>query len=318
MRLFPKKIRLTLLASNGAKTEQADFSGLDFEFTVSAKLPVDKKSKNKSEPISALVIIRDLNEETRDKISAQKTAIKIEYGYGDDLFEIFEGLNTNVFSTIEAPGWRTEIYAKHEWAAYKNSFFSKSYEDEVLLKQILEDVLKSFGLPYTNRYARADKVIGGSFFDGEAKSVLDRLCRDWNLNWRIQNSSIILEDSLNPPLVDRSKVVVLGPSILSGPAIDETIEEEEAEKGKKSKNNEKVEKVVRRVSATSILLPQLWPGVPVRFDVKSFNRSSDSLDTRVLSNFDPKAIYICDSVTHKGVSGAGQCTTDITTKEEKI
>jgi hypothetical protein len=307
MRLYPKRYRLTLTASDGAKAEQADFSGLDSEFTVSAKLPLDKKNKNKTEPISATATIYGLNEATRAKIEAEKTAIRIEYGYGGELFEIFEGLVVNAFSVAQPPGWRTEIFAKHEWGAYKKSFFSKSYENEIPVKTVLEDVLKSFGLPYTNRYDRADKFVGGGFFDGESRQILDDLARDWDLNWRLDGGSITLEDSLNPPLIDRARVVILGPSLTSGPSIDESLEDE----GKKT------EKIVRRVSATSILLPQLWPSVPVRFDVDSFNRSSSAIGTKKLSNFDKNAIFICDSVTHKGGAGTRQGTTEITTKEEK-
>jgi hypothetical protein len=307
MRLFPKKARLTLLASDGAKTEQADFSSLDFEFTVSAKLPLDKKDKNKSDPISATVTVRGLNTETREKIGVDKTAIKIEYGYGDELFELFEGLNINVISIPDPPGWRTEIFAKHEWSAYKKSFFSKSYEDEVTVKAVLEDVVKSFGLPYVNNYKRTDKIIGGCFFDGESKTILDNLCRDWELNWRMENGSIKIEDPQIITLVDRSRVVVLGPSLIGPPAVDESLEDE----GKKT------EKIIRRVSATSILLPQLWPGVPVRFDTQNFSRSSSLVGIKKLSDFDPNRIFICDSVNHKGSSAAGEDVTEITTKEEK-
>jgi hypothetical protein len=308
MRLYPKRCKLVLTASDGAKTEQADFSTLDFEFSVHGKLPLDKKDKNKTDPITATVTLYNLNESTREKLTAQKSAIRLEYGYGDDIFEIFEGLNTNVFSVLQTPsGWRTEIFAKHNWEAYKLSFFSKSYEDEVPLKTVLEDVLKSFGLPYTNLYKRADKLIGGAFFDGESKSILDKLARDWDLNWRIDGGSITLEDSLAPPLAVRTRVVILGPSLLSGPSMDESLEDE----------GQKTEKVVRRVSASSILLPQLWPGVPVKFDVASFGRSSSAIAARKMSSFDPNAIFICNEVTHKGGSGARQGVTEIVTKEEK-
>jgi len=311
MKLFPKNAKLFLLAKEGDKVEQADFSNLDFDFTVSAKLPLDKKDKNKSEPITAQVIVYGLNEETRNKISAKETAVRIEYGYGDETWEIFEGLNINVFSVPESVGWRTEIYAKHNWEAYKKSFFSKSYEEEIDLKKVLDDVLKSFGLPVSNLYSRSDKIIGGCIFDGESRTILDGLCRDWSLNWRIEHGTIKLEDSLNPPLVDRTRLVVLGPSILSGPTMDETLEEEG--EGKKKK-----EFVVRRVSATSMMIPQLWPGVPVKFDVESFGKTSSSIFTKKLTSFDKNAIFICDSITHKGSSRPIECTTEITTKEEKI
>jgi hypothetical protein len=81
---------------------------------------------------------------------------------------------------------------------------------------------------------------------------------------------------------------------------------------------QKTEKVVRRVSASSILLPQLWPGVPVKFDVESFGRSSSAIAERKMSSFDPNAIFICNEVTHKGGSGARQGVTEIVTKEEKV
>ena len=305
MRLFPKKSRLTVYASDGAKTEVADLSVLDYEFTVAAKLPRNKKGKNHTEPVRASVIVRGLSESTRAKIEASQTGIRIEYGYGDDLYELFEGRTVNTFSVFEGPGWRTEIFAKHSWDAYKNSYFSRSYEGDTPVKTALEDVLKSFGIPYTNRYSRDDSLIGGAVFDGESKDIMDRLCADWDMSWRVENDAITVEDALNPPLVDRTRVVILGPSVIGGPVVDDSLESE----------NRKNERVVRRVSATSILLPQLWPGVPVRFDVRSFARSSGAVGDTRLSDFASDSIYICDTVEHRGSSMAVQCTTDITTKE---
>ena len=308
MRLFPKVAKLKVFVVKDGKTSAADLSGFDFEFTVSAKLPTKEKGKTKTHPVYANVVIRGLNEDTREKLSAEKTAILLEYGYGDEVFEIFEGLNVNVINDFQGPGWKTEIFAKHGWDAYKNSFFSRSYEDETPVSVVLDDVLKSFGLPITNLYERDDKIIGGAFFDGESKTVLDGLCADYDLNWRIENNSIVLGDSLNPPLVERTKVVVLGPSITAGPSVEETLEDEGG----------KDEKVVRKVSATSILLPQLWPGVPVRFDVESFQRSGGAMNDKALKKFDSEAIFICDSVSHKGGSRAVPGTTDISTRPEVV
>ena len=308
MRLFPKRTSLTVFVNDGSKTEAADLSPYDYNFTVTAKLPEKKNKKNRTNPVNAVVEVMGLNEATREKIEASKAGIKIEYGYGEDVFELFEGEIVNAVSDYMAPGWRTTIYAKHAWDAYKNSFFSKSYESDVPIKTVLEDVLKSFGLPYTNRYNRTDSLIGGGVYHGFAKDILDGLCADYDTNWAVENNSIVLNDTLNPPLVNRSKVVILGPSVTAGPTVEETLQDE----------NKKNEKVVRRISATSVLLPELWPGVPVRFDVKSFGRSFGAIDSRSLRKFDSDSIYICDTVTHRGSSMATECTTDVSTKEETL
>jgi len=308
MKLYKRRSGLIVYANDGSKTEAADLSGLDYEFTVLAKLPEKKNKKNKTNPVTAFVKIMKLSEGTRDKLRAETTGVKIDFGYDREMFELFEGVNTNVVHEYDPPNWITKIYASHAWDAYKGSWFSRSYVEETKVRTIINDVAGSFGLPVVNNYDRSDVLLGGEVFYGESKDVMDSLADDYDLTWEIANNTVTVNDSLNPPLVDKTRVAILGPSILNGPIVEESLENE----------NKKNEKVVRRVRATSMLLPYLYPGVPVQFQVASMVRAFSGIETTQIKAVDESAIYICDEVIHRGTSMTTQCVTELTTKEEKL
>ena len=159
-----------------------------------------------------------------------------------------------------------------------------------------------------NLFARADTILAGTMFDGESKDVMDRLARDYDLSWEIANNTVTVIDSLNPPLVDMTRIVVLGQALLDGPVVEESLKDE----------NKENEKVVRRIHATSLLLPQLYPGTPVQFQTPSVTRSFTDILSSPLKTLDMSAIYICDEVIHRGSSMSIQCVSEITTKEETL
>lgn len=308
MRLTDRKVELLIYANDGSNTQVVDLSGLDFSFTVEASLPEKKNKKNKTNPIKAQITIYKTNKDTISKLSASDTATRIRYGYGDEMFDLFSGTNINIVPNRVAPDQILNIYAAHAWEAYKESWFSRSYKSGTLLKTIINDIAKSFGLPVVNRFARTDTIALGASYDGESKDIFDDLAIEYDFTWEISDNTITVIDTLDPPLVNRTRVAVLGPSLISGPIVEESLENE----------NKKNEKVVRRVRATSVLLPYLYPGVPVQFESESVTRSFSGIQTTKLQAFDPGAIFICDSVIHRGSSMPTQSITEIVTKEEKV
>jgi hypothetical protein len=309
VRLYNRKAELTVYANDGTQAQAVDLSGLDFSFTVVAKLPERKNKKNKTNPVLATVDVMKLSETTRNKIKTSDTGVKISFGYDGEMFEMFEGPVVNIVNEYSAPDWTTKIFAKHAWEAYKESYFSRSYKKDAAVKAIINDVAGSFGLPFVNRYDGTATLLAGTVFDGESKDVMDKLAGDYGLSWEIANNTVTVTDVYNPPLVDRTRVAVLGPSILSGPIIEESLVDE------KKRN----EKVVRRIRVTSMLLPYIYPGVPIQFKDPLFKRQYSNISTRKLRDADDNAIYIVDEVTHRGSSMAkDQCVTEIITKEEKL
>ena len=308
MRLYKRKAELVIYTNDGTNTTAVDLSDLDFEFTVTAKSPERKNKKNVTSPVTAFIRIKKLSDQTRDKISASETGAKINFGYDGEMFKLFEGTTINVTHEYDAPDWSTNIYASHLWEAYKHSYFSKSYTLGTPVRVIIDDVIKSFGIPFVNLFARADTILAGTVFDGESKDVMDKLARDYDLSWEIANNTITVTDSLNPPLVDMTIVVILGQALLDGPIIEESLKDE----------NQSNEKVVRRIHATSLLLPQLYPSIPVQFQTVSTTRSFTDILSSPLKTLDMGAIYICDEVIHRGSNMTIQCVSEITTKEETL
>jgi hypothetical protein len=138
---------------------------------------------------------------------------------------------------------------------------------------------------------------------------MDKLSMDFDLSWTIANGSVVIQDALNPPLVNRVQVAVLGPTILDGPIVEEMLKQENKEK----------EKVIRRIRCVSMLLPYIYAGVPIQFKTNIFDRSFTGMQTSRLKDFDNQKIYIAEDVVHKGSDMTRiKCITDVTTKESEV
>lgn len=306
-RYYDRESKLKVFTTDGTNTELADFSSLDFDFEISSKSPYRKDGKNKTTPITAEAKVYKLNQASRDKLSAEGAALEIQTGYNGDLATVFSGVIINIDHRYEAPDWVTHIWASDSWANYASSYFSRSYKAGVAIKTIINDVAGSFAVPVVNRYDRTDTLLTGTVLDGKSKDVMDRLARDYDLNWDISSDAVTIIDALDPPLVDRSRVVILSDTVLKGPIIEESLENE------KKKNK----KVTRRVRAVTLLEPSIASGTPVRFKAPSYERSFSDVKKTKFVNINENAIYICDEVVHRGSNWTKEHTTEILTREEK-
>ena len=306
MRIYNRSAKLVVYTTDGSKTQVVDLSELDFDYTVTAKAPYRKDGKNHTTPIKAEVNVYKLNVQTRDKLIAEAAGIELQAGYDGETSVIFSGTIVNILPDYQAPDWVITLIATDGWAEYNNSFFSRSYAADTPVASILKDVAGSFAIPVVDRSGLSASLLTGTVFDGKSKMLMDRLARDYDLNWSIENNSITITDALNPPLVDRAQAVILSDDLLNGPIIEETTE------GNKPANK----KVVRRIRAVAMLNAGLFPGVPVQFKAKSFERSFSDADKEKVKSVDENSYFVCDEVTHRGSNWSPQNSTEVLTREE--
>ena len=307
-RLYNRESKLSIFTNDDDQAQLVDLSLLDFDFEIHAKAPYRKDGKTHTSPVTAKIQIYKLSQATRDRLAAESAGAEIQTGYDDDITTVFSGVIINITNDYRAPDWVTTVWASDGWDEYSASFFSRSYSTGVPIKTVINDVAGSFAIPVVNKYDRDDKLLTGTVFQGKTKDVMNKLARDYDLAWSISSGAVTIEDRLNPPLVQSSRAVVLSDSLLKGPIVEETLEQEK-------KVNKKV---TRRVRAVALLNQSLFPGVPVKFRAPSFERAFSDTQKTKFKNINENAFYICDEVTHRGSNWSPMHTTEILTREETL
>lgn len=310
MRYWDRASEVNVFTTGVSGMSVIDLAVLDLDFTVSLRSPERRDGRLHVTPRIAFVDVFNLPPDAREKIRAEKKSIEIRTGYDGQLSSIFRGMITNVVSyrNLDEPGFITRIAAATAWDEYKNALYHKAFSSGTPIATIALDIASAFTLPVVNTYARPDTLATGSVFSGRADKLMTKLARDYDLSWAISDMGVEINDALNPPLVDYTRAVVMRDDILSGPTVEESIEN----KGTRR------ERVIRRVHAVSMLNPALAPKVPVRFEDSVITRSFSDIATNALRAFNPSAFYICRSVAHRGSTYSDEHVSEIETEEEKL
>lgn len=306
MIFYRRQAKLTVYAESGSSGTAVDLSRFQFEFQTSSSLPVKVDGKIQSDPRKIEVLVYRLPDDLRSELSANAKGVELEFGYDGELSSLFRGPVVNVTSHKNGVDWVTHIDGSVAWDVLSVTRYGRSFRANTPVTTIITDVAKSLGLPVIMKATITASLLTGTVFEGLTKVVLDKLARDYDLAWEVKPEGIEITDTLNPPLVDMSRIVVLGPELLSAPVVEESAE--------KKKNKEIVS---QRVHAVSLLHPAVLAGVPIRFKTPSFLMSSSDVATRKLKDFDSGAVFRCESVTHRGNNFGGECSSDILTSEVK-
>lgn len=144
-------------------------------------------------PNIAKIEIYNLSENTRSKIEDEYKAIVINAGYKNNVSLLFSGSITYVFHNKVDAEMITEIYAADGRFSYINSFFSKTYSNEVQYPTIYEDVISTFddvtsgdisAIPEQN-----NSLLGQTFF-APSRDIMNDLSENLDLIWYIENQKI--------------------------------------------------------------------------------------------------------------------------------
>ena len=152
---------------------------------------------------SAVISIYNLSGDTRNKLKEIFDTIILEAGYfqGEGLKLLFTGNITESFTKRNGPDLITVIQSGDGLKAIIETKFNKGYAAGTSAYDILDDILKTFGLPekITNRLKAIARKKGKKFANafsssGSAKSAIDKIIKKLDLEWSIQNGAVkILE-----------------------------------------------------------------------------------------------------------------------------
>lgn len=154
-------------------------------------------SKNaKTSANQARIQIYNLSPDTRSsRFQELKDQIIVRAGYADEsLDEIFHGDMMSISHPSNEADIVTTIIANDGQGALRRSHANLSYAENTSVKQVVQDIAKSFGIPVkTEDYLRlmsSDKFIQGFTFNGRSQDALDKVAARAGLEWSIQGNQL--------------------------------------------------------------------------------------------------------------------------------
>jgi hypothetical protein len=196
---------------------------------------VQKDAKQSSN--TARVQVYNLAPETRARFQELTDSIIIRAGYSDEsIDEIFHGDIVSVSHPKTGPDVITTIEANDGQRALRSSTSSFSYGEGAGLKQVIQDVAKSLGLPVKSedylKLLTDDKFLQGFTFHGRTRDALNKVTERAGLEWSIQGNQLQILKRGGVVPVDSSRIPLLSPDhgLIGSPERMQRITDESPEK----------------------------------------------------------------------------------------
>ncbi|MBR3972993.1 MAG: hypothetical protein IKJ99_03435 [Oscillospiraceae bacterium] len=137
---------------------------------------------------SGKVSIWNLNNEHLSVLNKKDCALSLRAGYGTRLSLIFAGIISFVSTTMDGADRVTEIEAIDNRVEIRDTYVSVSYRGKVNSKTIMDDVAAQMGVAVTYSYnAKFVDLPNGFSYVGQAKNIMNKICKCCGLKWSIQN-----------------------------------------------------------------------------------------------------------------------------------
>lgn len=159
-----------------------------------------------SDPNDGECTIYNLSETTRNRIT-EGSKVEVYAGYDGNYKLISMGDIEIVNSRKPGTDWATTI----EWGdgsrAYIDVNFTRSYKEGVKVGDILDDLTSSLGLA-VNSVSRTmpDVLNGGLSVNGKTKDILNKMTKDYGLEWSIQDEEVRVLKQGEP--IDENAIVI--------------------------------------------------------------------------------------------------------------
>jgi hypothetical protein len=173
----------------------------------------------------AKIQIYNLAKNTRnERFQELKDQVIIRAGYADEsLDEIFHGDLLTVSHPKQEADIVTSIEASDGQSALRTSHASLSYAEGASVKQVLQDVAKSMGLPVKSQDYLAqfqdEKFLQGFAFHGRAQDALSKVTARAGLEWSIQGNQlqILKRGGVLPQPLNQIPVLSPGHGLIGSP-----------------------------------------------------------------------------------------------------
>lgn len=187
--------------------------------SLNIKFSVTKSADNKENKNKATVEIYNLSRDIRKYLEESLVRVQLSVGYLDTgvtpLFagEVVDIKERKVFSKRENTNLVTTIELDEFYSAFNSRVVSKTTREGVPVKDVILTLLED--MPEVVRYEMhgenlEKRLIDGFQVQGSPKQVLDRLCRENDLEWQIDGGVLRVADKYGSYMKDTSRAPLIG------------------------------------------------------------------------------------------------------------
>ncbi len=212
-RQYKRSYELVITPTNG---EQRTITELRIIFNITKSVL--------SYPNLAKIDIYNPNQDTLSSLQRKFTKVVLNAGYDGELKLIFKGEIRNILQNKIGVNRVITLYAGDGERDWQNAIINKTYASNVPISNIVDDIVSTFkevtrgvieGIPNI-----AENLLGETI-SGSSKDILDRIARQYDLDWNIQDGEINIIQSDIPIGSLQSIVVNSLTGMIGSPTITE-------------------------------------------------------------------------------------------------
>ena len=155
-------------------------------------------------PQLAMIEIYNLKRDNQNKIKNVFDRVVVNAGYEDSVNQIFLGDIRNVEKIRQGVDMITRIWAASADKGLKQGILNYTAGANTDVKSIINEAVSAFGDVVIGRIDEltGNKKIMGESYSGSAKQILDRLAKDYEFDWFIEDGKLNVlkpETTINTP-----------------------------------------------------------------------------------------------------------------------
>lgn len=237
-------------------------------------------------PNTARIVIYNPNPATISALQKEFTKIVFNAGYVGNSKLLFKGQVKNTFPSVSDVDRLLTVYAGDGQMDWQNSFFNKTFTENVAVNTAILEVIDSFentdkgtldGLPDVK-----DKLRGQTL-SGSSKDILDDFAKEYGFTWSIQDGEIVTT-ALNTPIQGTQAVLITAATgMLESPTITDL-----------------------GVEVKTLLNPQLLPNTAFKIESVNTEVQLGNLFFEKIRQTNATGIYKTQEVIFRGDSELGE------------
>ena len=247
---------------------------------------IKKTINNKDTPDTCSITITNLSEESIVLTETNFSVTSFYCGYQGQLVRVFYGQTRETATTKKGTDRVTKIDVSTYATELGHQIISRIIPENGTVRDVIEVIRRTTAIAkgvYSGNNLDAIMVYGYPL-SGTPKAMLDQVCNDYELQWRIDGESLYITDSETIENNSEDLAVVIGPEtgLIDKPYFFSGSDT-------KSKDDEKAKKGVR---FTALLNPNVNPGTLVKIEYKGVQTYVKVEEVEYQGDFRGNAWYI--------------------------
>lgn len=257
MKFFDRKYKLQV--GDFETREGLVIDNLQVQFKV-------KKSINNKEKIDQCsVVVYNLSDQSLAKLETDFPVAILSCGYGNQLVRLFYGEIIDVETTKQGTDRVTKLDITPSYSELTFKLISELIPENGIVQDAIEAVRRQTDIAkgvYKGNNLRT-KIVYGYPLSGTPKEMLDLICSEYNLQWRIENNALFINDAESVENESKDLAIVISPE--SG-----LIDKPYWYSGKDKKDRKDKDKK-EGIRFKALLNPSVLPGSLIKIEYKEIS-----------------------------------------------